>query len=53
MQKRTEWRIRLCHLLEMSDLMCAVDKMSSFSEETVNSGGNDHSLELSLLAGGT
>lgn len=40
------------YLLEMTHLVGAVNKVSSLAKEGVDTGGNDDSLKLTLLAGG-
>jgi hypothetical protein len=39
------------NLLEMSNLVSAVHKVSSFTEEGMNPSGNNNRLDFSLFAG--
>lgn len=41
------------YLLEVSNLVGAVDKVSCFAKEGVHSSGNDNGIELTLFTGGT
>jgi hypothetical protein len=41
------------YLLEVTDIVGAINKVSSLSKEGMDTGGNDNSLNLTLFAGGT
>lgn len=41
------------YLLEMTHLVGAVNKVCSLAKEGVDTSGNDDSVKLTLLAGGT
>lgn len=37
----------------MADLICTINKVSSLAKEGVDTSGNNHSLDLTLLTSGT
>ena len=44
--------MNVCDLLEVADVVGAVDEVGGLPEEGVDAGGDDDGLDLALLAGG-